>query len=620
MSEKMRSIALGVVWLVCSTLRGQDLAETLSSIAAGEGAPEVVAKALVPWLDEAGFDRLKEALDATAEAKKRAAPEWLAVAWVEGQLQRPKQALAAWKKACASPPKVTAHMQLGLAHALARLRQFDEAVKVLEEMDVAKADAHSVQEAAWLLHSLANESGQRANWQTLPQRMAEQRPDDAELKLLLARLAMERGSSEEAIRSAKEALSQAKDAQVKLAWLLVVLDNELQQGMNLEATKDALQGLRETAPNSEDEWQLLRRLTRALHQGRRNPSKAVMPTEEEVAGQFKDRPVAVRRMAVCLRAAGATAAAHKVLDLIKEDAATKKLISDWQEEDGNEPQPLVRATMAKVSPVEDAGNQAVAPAWEKELNQLGREARLKRLLEVWKADPRDQAAALQLIDLFLANDNNRKEAEMLQVVLQTNFACADSSTRQAWWRQLALRRSSMGYRVLQWWQSMRWRMDEKVAFLDALVPTQSDSFLPALREAVRREPENERTKMDLARALWRSGYEKDALHLLEGMTTAHGRAAARLEIAFFDLIKGRPHAAIRTMFELAGDAALEADMAATLGTGLMAWREWANAAEFLAAQRQRFPADYRLAALHGLDPTDMGRWIGGNLKTLLGDA
>ena len=27
-----------------------------------------------------------------------------------------------------------------------------------------------------------------------------------------------------------------------------------------------------------------------------------------------------------------------------------------------------------------------------------------------------------------------------------------------------------------------------------------------------------------------------------------------------------------------------------------------------------------LAALHGLDPTDMGRWIGGNLKTLLGDA
>lgn len=27
-----------------------------------------------------------------------------------------------------------------------------------------------------------------------------------------------------------------------------------------------------------------------------------------------------------------------------------------------------------------------------------------------------------------------------------------------------------------------------------------------------------------------------------------------------------------------------------------------------------------LAALHGLDATDMGRWIGGNLKTLLGDA
>ena len=55
-------------------------------------------------------------------------------------------------------------------------------------MDAAKADAHCVQEAVLLLHSMAAESGLQAALLTLPQRMAEQRPDDAELKLLLARL------------------------------------------------------------------------------------------------------------------------------------------------------------------------------------------------------------------------------------------------------------------------------------------------------------------------------------------------------------------------------------------------------------------------------------------------
>ena len=300
----MRSIALGFVWLACSTLRGQDLSATLSSIASGVGAPEVVSKALVPWLDEAGFDRLMQALDASEQAKKRGAPEWLAVACVEEHLQRPMQALAAWKKACASPQNVTVLMQLGLAHALARLRQFDEAAKVLEVMDAAKADARSVQEAVWLLHSMAAESGQRSDRQTLPQRMAEKRPDDVELKLRLARLAMARGSSPESLRSAKEAQSQAKDTPSKFAWLLVVLDNELQQGKHLVAAKEALQGLVETQPNSEEEWQLLGRLARSQQMRSRNSSKADMLTEVEVAEQFKDRPAVVRRMADSLRESG----------------------------------------------------------------------------------------------------------------------------------------------------------------------------------------------------------------------------------------------------------------------------------------------------------------------------
>ncbi len=600
MIEKMRSIALGFVWLACATLRSQDLSATLSSIASGAGAPKVVSKALVPWLDEAGFDRLKEALDATAQAKKRGAPEWMAMACVEEHLQRPTQALSAWKKACANPQNTSALMQLGMAHALARLRQFDEAVKVLEEMDATKADAHSVQEAVLLLHSLASEGGQRSDRQTLPQRMAEKRPDDAELKLLLARLAMERGSSPETIRSAKEALSQAKDAPAKLAWLLVVLDNELQQGKNLEATKEALQGLAETPPNSEDEWQLLGRLTRALQMRNRNPTKANMLTEAEVAEQFKDRPAVVRRMAASLRAAGATPAAQKVLGLLKEDAAAKKLITDWQEEDGSEPQPTERQRMAAVSKVADAEKIAVVPAWQEEVQKLDGEARLKKLLELWKADPRDQAAALQLIDHFLANYNNRREAEMQQVVIQTHFACADSIARQTWWRQLARKRSLSGYQAMQWCQSMRWDMGEKADCWEALALTQRDSFLSPLREAVRLAPDNERTKMDLARTLWRNGYLADSLRQLDGMTTPHGQAAARLEIAVMDLFKGRPHAATRTMFELAGHEALGEDMATTLSAGLMAWREWADAVDFLASQRQRFPANYRLAALHGL--------------------
>jgi len=40
MTEKIRSIALGFVWLACSTLPGQDLSHKLSSFASDEGAPE----------------------------------------------------------------------------------------------------------------------------------------------------------------------------------------------------------------------------------------------------------------------------------------------------------------------------------------------------------------------------------------------------------------------------------------------------------------------------------------------------------------------------------------------------------------------------------------------------
>ena len=606
MTENIRSIALGFVWLACSTLRGQDLAETLSSIAAGGGAPEVVSKALVPWLDEAGFDRLREALDATQEAKQRSAPDWLSVACVEEHLQRDKQALAAWKKACDSPQNVTALMQLGLAHALARQRQFDEAGKALEEMDAAKADAHSVKEAVWLLHSMAYDRGQRADQLTLPQRLAEQRPDDADLKLLLAQMAVERGSSPEAIRRTKEALSLAQEAPAKRAWLLVVIDSESRQGKYLEAAQDALQGLAETAPNSEDEWQLLERLTQALQQERRNPSKSVMPKEEEVAQQFKDRPAVVRRMAVSLRAAGATPAAHEVLDLLKEEAVAKKLISDWQEEDGREPQPLVRATIAKMSKVEIAGKTAAAPAWQAEVKILDSEARLKKLLEVWKADPRDQAAALQLIEQFRMSS---RPVELLQVVLQTHFSCADSTARQAWWRQPFLRRSANGYQGQQWWPSLRWRMGGSAAYWETLAVIHGSHSLAALREAVRLAPENERTKVDLAKSLWRNGSVEEALHLLDGMTTVQGRAAARLETAVIDLFHGRPHAATRTMFAMAGDEALDADLAATLSRGLIAWREWADAVVFLAAQRQRFPTDYRLAALQGLALQSAGERI-----------
>lgn len=612
MIEKMRSLALGFVWLTCCWLRGQDLSETLSNIASGEGRPEVMSKALTPWLDEEGFDRLKEALealDATEGAKQLSAPEWMAVACVEEHLLRPTQALAAWKKACASPQNVTALIQLGLAHALAHQRQFDEAVKVLEEMDAAKADMHCVQEAVWLLHSMATESGQQAQAAllTLPQRMVEKRPDDTELKLLLARLPPARGFSPETTRSAKEALSQAKDAPSKLAWRLVVLDSEIQQEKNLEAAKEALQGLVESKPNSEEEWQLLGRLTRALQQGRRNPSKEGIPKEEELAGQFKDRPAVVRRMAICLRAAGATDTAQKVLSLLNEDAGARKLISDWEEKDWREPQLIERPRMAAVSKVEDSGIQAAAPAWQAEVKKLAPEARLKKLLELWKANPQDHAAALQLIERFCSYDRKWKQAEMQQVILRTHFACADSTARRAWWRQLALKQIHTGMRMAPisdvaagWWHSVRWRMGENIEYWEALTQSQNRYYPPSLLEAARLAPENEGTKFDLAKALWRNGAVEEALHLMDGLTTPHLRKVAHLETAVIDLFQGRLHAATKTIFTMAGDEALDATMAETLSLGLMAWREWADAVDFLAAQRQRFPADYRLAALHGL--------------------
>jgi len=602
MNLKIQSIILGFICLACVSLHAQSLPETLKSIIDGGNTPEEVSKAVASWLDERGLARLQETIDAVPETTKRSAAEWHALALLEKSLLRHEKALAAWTKACASPKDATPAMQLALAHALARERKFSESLSVLEAMDTVKADPVTAHEVIWLLLSLSSEGGLKWDSLALPQRMSELRPDDLELQLLLERQKASGRPSPENVRRAKERLTEAKDERTRHSWLLFTLETELYHGMHNEAATDALQGLAATRANSTEERQLLDVLMQAFQRrGLTSSFKKGMHAEESVAHQFSDRPAVVRCMATSLRGGGSTEAAQKVLSLLPESADVKKLISDWAEEDGREALPLSLPRIEAPRKEEASVNEPPPPAWQQEIESLKGAERLKKLLQIWKTNPQDQAAAFRVIDQYHTTLSNLDSTQAtLQILLRTHFASPDSAARQALWRQATRRELHSRLEFQIWWQSLRWRMGQSPAYWEAFTFVHDSISLPALREADRLAPGNEVIKAALARKLWRAGNIEEALFHLQSMTSAHAQAEARLEMALLDMVKGRPHAAARTMFEMAGHETLTPGRAITLGTGLMAWREWPEAVLFLEAQRRRFPADYRLAFLHAL--------------------
>ena len=596
---KIRSIIVGYAILACVSLHGQDLSKTLADIGAAGGAPEAVFRTLVPWLDENGLDRLKQALDAAENAQARSAADWQSVAWLEESLLRPEQAVKAWQKACASPKEATPAMHLGLAQALARQRLYAESLQALEALDATKADSGTVQQAVWLMIGICNEGWQRMEKLTLPQRLMEQRPDDSALRLLLARQALfNKNPSMESTRQARESMAQAADPQLKRAWQQFVLQCLIRVGRHSEAAREALQVLAETKTSSEEEWQLTEILLSTIQ-----PSGSLgslfkgTPTVEDVAKQMAARPAVVRRMALSLRESGDTAAALRVLGLIPGDAPAKKLASGWQEEDGHDPQPESRPPAAAVAKVEPSPAAAAPPAWLRDLSALDKPERLKKLLQLWKADPKDQTAAWYLARHI---HTQGRRAEVLLVILHTHFSCADRAARQSWWDRQHQQRTSMDEIPLAWWKSQRWRLGGSASYWETWSMTGGRSVLSALREAARLAPDDEAIHADLAEALSRAWYEWEALHQLDGMTIPDTQAAARLQAASMDLIQGHPHAAARTLHELAGHKELTASLAVDLGSGLVAWHLWGDALLFLDAQCRRFPADHRLLYLHAL--------------------
>ncbi len=517
----MKTLTLILLTVAGAASPAQDLRETLKTLhGAGSDTP-ATTRALEPWLDENGFDRLRAALK---EPAKYSAAEWQAVAMIEERLQRQAEALKAWENACAAKTGGTPTMRLGLARMLAGSARFADAVKAFEGMNDAQLDARTAEEVLWVLLGLSRSSGSDATALNRARALADARPNDLEIQITLFRFEARRGDPLEKMAGIRDRMAATSDPAALHRWRLLLIELALRAGVNAKVVVEhSLAGLEAAAAGSEDEDGYLRGFEEGW--GRRQPGDKVQTTPQEVAAKFENRPAVVRVMAEALRADGSTPEALSLLARIPDDTKAKKMIADWAEEDGREDASASARTMAVVHEVVTKVAESAAPEWQQEVQELTGEALLKRLLELRRANPQNREVAFLLLQAW---SRMGKQAEAQHELHRMELDLPAGQKGGEWVRQIAL---STG-RV---WPGA------------IAVPEWPD---------------------------WQ-----------EVMT---------------DLREGRPHAAAMAMFQRADEPSLQAELAVYLSTGLMAWHEWQDAAVFLAAQRQRFPQDYRLACLHGI--------------------
>lgn len=541
-------LLFGLLWLMPSvSLMSRDVAVTLREASAGE---EKVVVAMNPWFDAEGFTELRAAL---SRANPTSAAEWNGLALIKSHLFDHEGALAAWEQACSMAEGVNAEMWLALAAERARHRSFDESLEVLDRIDLLQLPSAKAREVLWLLLGISDENEQEERAVQRVLRILEARPQDSELH---ADVLKYQTTNDKHWISALEWRQRIASWGKKGKALLVPLVRryEARRTPAHQQLESAAADLALLPEESEAETDVLEQLAQVV---RVSPAAfEFAEAHESLVKRMPGRPAVVRWWAALLREQGRTRDALSYLAETTKDAGARRMESVWAAEDDREPS-IPMPKPAKTAGAKDllawkAPDWAskIVETWDTSLSPLNK--KLLLLMDLRSGAPFDYEAALLRIGEWRRAG---RFAEIMHEVLWPNQSRSLSyEQRLEWWK----RTGSV--------DGTAWLLSGGSGSLPGYV----------MHDAAYLEFERNRTSqrwVDRAKSpLWK----EVVTDLRRGMV---GLAWSRM------IIHGQ-------------DASLDAELAGYLGAGLMAWRHWREAADFLQTQQARYPTDYRLAFLH----------------------
>jgi hypothetical protein len=632
-----------------------------ASLVASPEPETLVDEVLEAWLDENGFDALRTHLDGRSTRPDLEVNEHAALGFLWRRIRQPVKALDHWKKATELKPGENA-LWIERAGQELRLNRFTDAVSSFEQItlpeDPSKARrlAHSL---AFLISQTSDQSAKRIlhDWMT-------SRPNDVVLWLELVDLhGRFSGSEKQWLERLADWRKTVKDPALLIKIRLLEFEELTNQGKPQEAFDVLIAALGETTADSKEEATLLPCVVNLLRQSV-NAAPPLKPNLKAFAGTQMQRPAVLLALARELHERGELMQALDLIKALAESRPDDQRIQAAQllilEENGRWDEALaqLRAGSDKIAlalALKDAGQSAEAldalsqlptsplsialrdliagktppiqeepetpafappegtsPSNKFELGGDHSAEQLRDLFKRWQAVPKDPELTTALLNGWAATG---KRAEADHLFRATLMKMESREERLTWVK--AMQDLERGYSRYFDFPRALLSVDEdeqdKAEFwllmAESLHGQMSDTSAWALTQAADHLSGEQALALRLQAAeMWFASnrFAKAILLATELLGSSQG-AAAKLLLARIDFREGRIEQARRTMWALADHPAMTPTRALEMARELVQWQEAAEAAAFVALQRQRFPEDEALRTFQ------LERALNGNL-------
>lgn len=611
-------------------------------VAAPENGPLVDA-VLEAWLDGAGFEALRTHLEARSTQANLTVNEHAALGFLWRRLYQPVTALDHWKKATELEPEQIP-LWMERAGQELRLNRLPEALTSLGKITLPD----DPQQVRTLVRSLAPVVRQTSDQsaQLLLHQWMTSRPDDVALWLELVDFhGRFSGSGKQWLERLAGWRETVEDPALLTKIRLLECDELTNQSKRQEAFETLIAGLGAVTVDSNEEAALLPSLVNLLRQSA-NENPPLKPNLEAFARTQMERPAVVMALAREFNEQGEISQALNLLKALAEALPADPRIPAARllilEESGRRDEaltllrsgpdkiglalalkdegladealealsdlpdgPLAQALRGLIEgkepafPEEPKPPAPVAPAPATQRIEIGGpqfEERLRDLFERWQAVPTDPEIASELL---LGWSATGKRAEADHLFKQTLKQMESVEEKIAWVKEL--HRSERGRPM---------RFDFRRALLTAgQVQQDNADFWLLMAEAVGNQGSDFRAevlgqaadrlsgeqalavRLQAAEIAFESQRFPQVIAMANELLGSSQDAGTRLLLTRLDLREGRVDQARRTAWGLAEHPAMTPTRALGIAAELIRWGEAAEAAAFVALQRQRFPQD-----------------------------
>lgn len=619
-----------------------------ASLVASPEPETLVDEVLEAWLDENGFDALRAHLDGRSTRPDLEVNEHAALGFLWRRIRQPVKALDHWKKATELKPGENA-LWIERAGQELRLNRFTDAVSSFEQItlpeDPSKARrlAHSL---AFLISQTSDQSAKRIlhDWMT-------SRPNDVVLWLELVDLhGRFSGSEKQWLERLADWRKTVKDPALLIKIRLLEFEELTNQGEPQEAFDVLIAALGETTADSKEEATLLPCVVNLLRQSV-NAAPPLKPNLKAFAGTQMQRPAVLLALARELHERGELMQALDLIKALAESRPDDQRIQAAQllilEENGRWDEALaqLRAGSDKIAlalALKDAGQSAEAldalsqlptsplsialrdliagktppiqeepetpafappegtpPSNNFEIGGDHSAEQLRDLFKRWQAVPKDPELTTALLNGWAATG---KRAEADHLFRATLMKMESREERLTWVK--AMQDLERGYSryfdlpraLLSVDEDEQDKAEFWLLMAESLHGQMSDTSAWALTQAADHLSGEQALALRLQAAeMWFASnrFAKAILLATELLGSSQG-AAAKLLLARIDFREGRTEQARRIMWALADHPAMTPTRALEMARELVQWQETAEAAAFVALQRQRFPEDEAL--------------------------